>query len=189
MDRSGRSMNVAIEKGPNRLNDLFAILLHFRRYHYTCIADVSEMFLRIRLTESDKRYHRFWWSNNFWQWNRILFGNRASPDISQNTHTHIHIHTTRCNAECRFSECHYAECRYDESNGAPLFYTIIKKYVVPLIPGLAPHSVDLVTVLVPEMKRNKLDRFPKKLYLQRGDERIYTFLMSSLNFWVTFGEI
>jgi hypothetical protein len=41
------------------------------------------MFLRIRLTESDKRYHRFWWNDSFWQWNRILFGNRASPDISQ----------------------------------------------------------------------------------------------------------
>ncbi len=62
----------------------------------------------------------------------------------------------------------------------PLFYTIIKKCVVP--PGLAPHSVDFVTVLVPEMKENKLDRFPKKLYLHRGDVRIYTFLMSSLNF-------
>jgi hypothetical protein len=31
-DRSGRSMNGAIEKGPNRLNALFAILLCFRRY-------------------------------------------------------------------------------------------------------------------------------------------------------------
>ncbi len=82
-DRSGRSMNGAIEKGPNRLNDLFAILLHFRRYRYTFTADVSEMFLRIRLTESDKRYHRFWWNDSFWQWNRILLGNRASPDISQ----------------------------------------------------------------------------------------------------------
>ena len=82
-DRSGRSMNGAIEKGPNRLNDLFAILLRFRRYRYAFTADVSEMFLRIRLTESDKRYHRFWWNDSFWQWNRILFGNRASPDISQ----------------------------------------------------------------------------------------------------------
>ena len=31
-DRSGRSMNGAIEKDPNRLNDLFAILFRFRRY-------------------------------------------------------------------------------------------------------------------------------------------------------------
>ncbi len=82
-DKSGSSMNGAIEKGPNRLNDLFAILLRFRRFHYAFTADISEMFLRIRLTEADKRYHRFWWNENFWQWNRILFGNRASPDISQ----------------------------------------------------------------------------------------------------------
>jgi len=44
---------------------------------------MSEMFLRITLTESDKRYHRFWWNDNFWQWNRILFGNRASLYINQ----------------------------------------------------------------------------------------------------------
>jgi hypothetical protein len=82
-DRSGSSLNGAIEKGPNRLNDLFAILLRFRRFQYAFTADISEMFLRIRITEADKRYHRFWWNESFWQWNRILFGNRASPDISQ----------------------------------------------------------------------------------------------------------
>ena len=65
------------------MSDLFAILFRFRRYSYAFTADVSEMFLRIRLTESDKRYHRFWWNDSFWQWNRILFGNRASVDISQ----------------------------------------------------------------------------------------------------------
>jgi len=80
-------MNGTFEKGPNRLNDLFAILLRFRRYRYTFTADASEMFLRIRLTESDKRYHRFWWNDSFWQWNRILFGNSASLDISQDVIT------------------------------------------------------------------------------------------------------
>jgi len=56
-NRSGSSLNGAIEKGPNKLNDLFAILLQFRRFKYAFTADISEMFLRIRLTESDKRYH------------------------------------------------------------------------------------------------------------------------------------
>ncbi len=46
-------MNGAIEKGPNRFNDLFAILLQFRIFQYAFIADISEMFLRIRLTKSD----------------------------------------------------------------------------------------------------------------------------------------
>jgi hypothetical protein len=80
-------LNGAIEKGLNRLNDSFAILLRFRRFQYAFTADISEMFLRIRLTEADKRYHRFWWNENFWQWNRIMFGNRASPDISQKFNT------------------------------------------------------------------------------------------------------
>ena len=37
-DRTGSSLNGAIEKGPNRLNDLFAILLRFRRFYYAFTA-------------------------------------------------------------------------------------------------------------------------------------------------------
>ena len=42
-DKSGSSLNGAIEKGPNRLNDLFAILLRFRRFQYafTCLLYTS----------------------------------------------------------------------------------------------------------------------------------------------------
>jgi hypothetical protein len=53
--RIGSSLNGAEKKGPNRLNDLFAILLRFRRFQYAFTADISEMCLRIRLTEADKR--------------------------------------------------------------------------------------------------------------------------------------
>jgi len=53
--RSGSSLNGAIKKGSNRLNGLFAILLRFRRFQYAFTADISEMFLRIRLTEADKK--------------------------------------------------------------------------------------------------------------------------------------
>jgi hypothetical protein len=48
-------LNGAIKKGPNRLNGFFAILLRFRRFQYAFTADISEMFLRIRLTEADKK--------------------------------------------------------------------------------------------------------------------------------------
>jgi hypothetical protein len=53
--QSGGSLNGANEKGPNRLNDLSAILLRFRRFQYAFTADISEMCLKIRLTEADKR--------------------------------------------------------------------------------------------------------------------------------------
>lgn len=82
-DKRGKSLNSEIEKGPNRLNDLFGILLKFRQFEFAVTADISEMFLRIRLNENDKRFHRFYWNGKIWQWTRTLFGNRASPDISQ----------------------------------------------------------------------------------------------------------
>ena len=81
--RDGKSLNSQIEKGPNRLQDLFSILLRFRQNDIAITADISEMFLQCRLSEEDKRYHRFWWDGRYWQWTRVLFGNLASPDISQ----------------------------------------------------------------------------------------------------------
>ena len=92
VDCHGKSLNSEISKGPNRLNDLYQILLKFRQFEYAVQADISEMFLRIRLVEEDKRFHRFYWNGRIWQWTRTLFGNRASPDMSQKvltTHAEI----------------------------------------------------------------------------------------------------
>ena len=91
-DKFGKSLNSEINKGPNRINDLYQILLRFRQYRYAVQADISEMFLRCRLKEEDKRFHRFYWQGKIWQWTRTLFGNRASPDMSQKilaTHAEI----------------------------------------------------------------------------------------------------
>ena len=82
-NRDKQSLNSQIDKGPNRLQDLFGILLRFRMYAIALTADISEMFLQCRLDPNDHRYHRFWWNERFWQWVRILFGNLSSPDISQ----------------------------------------------------------------------------------------------------------
>jgi len=82
-DNKGRTLNKAIEKGPNRLQDLLTILIRFRRFKWAFTADISEMFLQILLPESDRRYHRFWWKNQIYEWLSILFGNQCSPDASQ----------------------------------------------------------------------------------------------------------
>ncbi len=42
-------LNSQIEKGPNRLQDLFGILLRFRQHAIALTADISEMFLQCRL--------------------------------------------------------------------------------------------------------------------------------------------
>jgi len=44
------------------------------------------------LIEADKRYHTFWWNENFYELNRILFRNRVSPYVIQKV---IRIHTLR----------------------------------------------------------------------------------------------
>jgi hypothetical protein len=82
-DKEGKCLNSEIENTPNRLNDLLVILLRFRRYKTAVTADISEMFLRIRMEEQDKRYHRFYLGQNVWQWKSIIFGEKSSPDISQ----------------------------------------------------------------------------------------------------------
>jgi hypothetical protein len=59
-------LNGAIEKGPNRLNDLFAILLRFRRFQYALVIlpplvfPVSKVFLSIVVVSDD---HKFWNAN------------------------------------------------------------------------------------------------------------------------------
>ena len=82
-DKNSKSLNSEIETTPNRLNDLATILMRFRRYKYTLTADVSEMFLRIRMVEQDQKYHRFFIGDKLYQWQSVIFGEMSSPDISQ----------------------------------------------------------------------------------------------------------
>jgi len=60
--RDGSSLNSRIQKGPKRLQDLFSILLSFRKFEVALTADISEMFLQCRLSDEDQRYRCFWWN-------------------------------------------------------------------------------------------------------------------------------
>ena len=77
------SLNSQIEDTPNRLNDLVLTMLRLRRFEFALTADISEMFLRIRLVPEDRKYHRFYHKGTHYQWTRILFGNKCSPNASQ----------------------------------------------------------------------------------------------------------
>ena len=79
----GKSLNSEIELTPNRLQDLFKVLLRLRKYQFTVTSDVSEMFLKILMDPKDRRYHRFVFEGNDYEWNVILFGNVSSPNGSQ----------------------------------------------------------------------------------------------------------
>ena len=79
----GKSLNSEIADTPNRLQNIFFVSMRMRRYRYTLTSDVSEMFLRVKLRDQDRRYHRFHLDGSDYEWNSMLFGNVASPNGSQ----------------------------------------------------------------------------------------------------------
>jgi len=109
----GISLNSQIEDTPNRLNDLVLTLLNMRRYQYALTGDISEMFLRIRLASQDKQYHRFIHNGEHFQWTRILFGNKCSPNASQKVLDELHklfaetypVAATTLKESCYMDDC------------------------------------------------------------------------------------
>jgi hypothetical protein len=78
-----KSLNSEIELTPNRLQDLFKLLLRMRKYKNVVLSDISEMFLKVILDPEDRRYHRFHFNGEEYERLVILFGNLASPNGSQ----------------------------------------------------------------------------------------------------------
>ena len=80
--------------------DLVDVLTRFRRAPVALSADISEMFLQVELQEKDCPYHRFLWRDfdtsrapDVYEFQRLLFGNTASPFCSQyvlQTHAKTH---------------------------------------------------------------------------------------------------
>ena len=64
-DASAKYNNVAlndvIHQGPKLQNDLFNVLLRFRRYPIALACDIAEMYLRVELYPKDRPYHQFLW--------------------------------------------------------------------------------------------------------------------------------
>lgn len=99
---NGKSLNDAIRSGPKLQRELTDVLTRFRRAPVALSGDISEMFLQVGLHEEDRRYHRFLWRDldstkdpDHYEFQRLLFGNRASPFCSQHVlHTHAKVHAT-----------------------------------------------------------------------------------------------
>ena len=56
---NGVSLNDMIHQEPKLKNELFDVLLHFRRYPIAVVCDIAEMYLRIELSPDDRSFHRF----------------------------------------------------------------------------------------------------------------------------------
>ena len=85
----GICLNDALEKGPDYSNSLFRCFLRWRRDYVAISGDIAKMFNQIALTERDQCYHRFLWRFGdlqseplVFQWLRVLFGDKPSPDLA-----------------------------------------------------------------------------------------------------------
>ena len=84
----GISLNNAIDQGPDLQQDLFQVLLRFRKNTVALTCDISEMFMQIEIKPEDRKYFRFIWRRNpleyptIYEWQRVIFGGNASPYLA-----------------------------------------------------------------------------------------------------------
>ena len=87
---NGRSLNDIIYQGPKLQQDLFDVLLRFRRLPVAVVCDIAEMYQRIGITPEDKPFHRFLWRGtdacrqpDVFEFDRVVFGVNSSPFLAQ----------------------------------------------------------------------------------------------------------
>jgi len=87
---NGIALNDVIFQGPKLQNNLFDVLLRFRRYPVALACDIAEMYLRIELDPKDRTCHRFLWRDmdvsrkpEKYEFNRLVFGINSSPFLAQ----------------------------------------------------------------------------------------------------------
>lgn len=86
----GVSLNDTMLSGPKLQQDIFDVLLRFRRNPVALVADLTEMFSQVVMAQKDRRYHRFLWRGldltrppEVYEAMRLMFGDRASPYLAQ----------------------------------------------------------------------------------------------------------
>ena len=86
----GISLNDTMLPGPKLQQDVFDVLLRFRRNPVALVADLTEMFSQVIMAKQDRRYHRFLWRGldltkppEVYEAMRLMFGDRASPYLAQ----------------------------------------------------------------------------------------------------------
>ena len=95
-ERNFPSINQCLEKGPNYIELIPAILLKFRENMLGAIADIKRAFLQISITPKERDYLRFYWIRGgmliTYRHNRIVFGLTCSPFLLGTT---IDLHLAR----------------------------------------------------------------------------------------------
>ena len=86
----GTSLNDMILAGPKLQQDLFNVLVRFRRNPVGIVCDIKEMYLQIEIKEEDRPYFRLLWRDldcerqpDVYEFSRVVFGKNAAPMESQ----------------------------------------------------------------------------------------------------------
>ncbi|XP_053392388.1 uncharacterized protein LOC128555057 [Mercenaria mercenaria] len=81
---NGVCLNDFIQTGPKLQNELFDVLLRFRKYDIALVCDISEMYLRVGIHETNIIFHRFLWDSCEYEFSTLVFGVKASPFLAHN---------------------------------------------------------------------------------------------------------
>ena len=87
---NGISLNDVIHQGPKLQQELFDVLLRFRKLPVAVVCDIAEMYLQIKLYPDDRSCHRILWRNfnidqepTVYEFDRLVFGLNCSPFLAQ----------------------------------------------------------------------------------------------------------
>ncbi|XP_059056144.1 uncharacterized protein LOC131850012 [Achroia grisella] len=89
--KNGTSLNDSLMVGPRLQPDLRHIILRWR-YHKIClVADITKMYLQIKVDEASSNYQRLLWRNNstedikHYRMTRVTFGTASAPYLATKT--------------------------------------------------------------------------------------------------------
>ena len=83
----GKSLNDAINPGPNMLNDLVDVLLRFRAKPVAISTDIKDMYLKIGMPKSAHNFHRVLWLDHqekikHYAFTCLVFGVNCAPNCA-----------------------------------------------------------------------------------------------------------
>lgn len=82
---NGRSLNETLDPGINLLNQLLDVLLQFRCYEFVYVGDISKAFHALRLAPESRKWTKFLWKDQIYQFRKVPFGCSSSPFLLNNT--------------------------------------------------------------------------------------------------------
>ncbi|XP_062704021.1 uncharacterized protein LOC134286428 [Aedes albopictus] len=88
---TGPSLNEVLMTGPTVQDDLFSIILRFRKHRYAVTADISKMYRRIRVDENHSSLQRIFWRDSpdaplqILELTTVTYGTASAPFLATRT--------------------------------------------------------------------------------------------------------